>query len=95
MKKILAVLLTLAMVLGLAACGGSSAPAATEASAAAPAATEAPAAAPAETEAAATEGTAGAASVLLRNRGRISRFPRFLCRSCNNTCSSLLYFQNI
>ena len=62
MKKILAVLLTLAMVLGLAACGGSSAPAATEASAAAPAATEAPAAAPAETEAAATEAPAAAAS---------------------------------
>ena len=38
------------------------------------------------------EETAEAASVLLRNRGRISRFPRFLCRSCNNTCSSLLYF---
>ena len=62
MKKILAVLLTLAMVLGLAACGGSSAPAATEAPAAAPAATEAPAAAPAETEAAATEAPAAAAS---------------------------------
>ena len=61
MKKILAVLLTLAMVLGLAACGGSSAPAATEAPAA-PAATEAPAAAPAETEAAATEAPAAAAS---------------------------------
>ena len=61
MKKILAVLLTLAMVLGLAACGGSSAPAATEASAAAPAATEAPAA-PAETEATATEVPAAAAS---------------------------------
>ena len=57
MKKILAVLLTLAMVLGLAACGGSSAPAATEAPAA-PAATEAPAAAPAETEAPATEAPA-------------------------------------
>ena len=62
MKKILAVLLTLAMVLGLAACGGSSAPAATEAPAAAPAATEAPAAAPAETEAPATEAPAAAAS---------------------------------
>ena len=61
MKKILAVLLTVAMVLGLAACGGSSAPAATEAPAA-PAATEAPAAAPAETEAAATEAPAAAAS---------------------------------
>ena len=62
MKKILAVLLTLAMVLGLAACGGSSAPAATEAPAAAPAATEAPGAAPAETEAPATEAPAAAAS---------------------------------
>ena len=61
MKKILAVLLVLAMTLGLAACGGSSAPAATEAPAA-PAATEAPAAAPAETEAAATEAPAAAAS---------------------------------
>lgn len=51
MKKILSVLLALTMVLALAACGGSSAPAATEAPAAAapaaPAATEAPAA-PAE-----------------------------------------------
>ena len=48
MKKIIAMLLALTMVLGLAACGGSSAPAATEApAAAAPAATEAPAAAPA------------------------------------------------
>lgn len=45
MKKILSVLLVLTMVLALAACGGSSAPAATEAPAAeAPAATEAPAA---------------------------------------------------
>ena len=61
MKKILAVLLVLAMTLALAACGGSSAPAATEAPAA-PAATEAPAAAPAETEAAATEAPAAAAS---------------------------------
>ena len=60
MKKILAVLLVLAMTLALAACGGSSAPAATEAPAA-PAATEAPAA-PAETEAAATEAPAAAAS---------------------------------
>ena len=53
MKKILAMLLAAVMVLGLAACGGSSAPAATEAPAAqAPAATEAPAAqAPAATEA--------------------------------------------
>ena len=42
MKKIIAMLLALVMVLGLAACGGSSAPAATEApAAAAPAATEA------------------------------------------------------
>ena len=48
MKKIIAMLLALTMVLGLAACGGSTAPAATEApAAAAPAATEAPAAAPA------------------------------------------------
>ena len=60
MKKILAVLLVLAMTLGLAACGGSSAPAATEAPAA-PAATEGPAAAPAETEAAATEAPAASA----------------------------------
>ena len=60
MKKILAVLLVLAMTLALAACGGSSAPAATEAPAAS-AATEAPAA-PAETEAAATEAPAAAAS---------------------------------
>ena len=60
MKKILAVLLVLAMTLALAACGGSSAPAATEAPAA-PAATEAPAA-PAETEATATEAPAAAAS---------------------------------
>ncbi len=53
MKKLLAMLLAVVMVLGLAACGG--APAATEAPAPAPAATEAPAAAateaPAETEA--------------------------------------------
>ena len=45
MKKIIAMLLALTMVLGLAACGGSEpapAPAATEAPAAAPAATEAP-----------------------------------------------------
>ena len=43
MKKIFAMLLALAMVLSLAACGGSSAPAATEAPATeAPAATEAP-----------------------------------------------------
>ena len=54
MKKLVTLLLALAMVLGLVACGGSSAPAATEAPAAdapaadAPAATEAPAAAPAE-----------------------------------------------
>ena len=61
MKKILAVLLVLAMTLALAACGGSSAPAATEAPAA-PVATEAPAAAPAETETAATEAPAAAAS---------------------------------
>ena len=45
MKKFLSILLALAMVMALAACGGSSAPAATEAPAAeAPAATEAPAA---------------------------------------------------
>ena len=47
MKKILALILALAMVIGLVACGGNSAPAATEAPAAendAPAATEAPAA---------------------------------------------------
>ena len=51
MKKILALLLVLAMALGMVACGGNSAPAATEAPAAeAPTATEAPAA-PAETEA--------------------------------------------
>ena len=50
MKKILSILLALTMVLALAACGGSSAPAATQAPAA-PAATEA--AAPAATEAAA------------------------------------------
>ena len=55
MKKILALLLVLAMALGMVACGGNSAPAATEAPAAeAPAATEAPAA-PAETEAPAGE----------------------------------------
>ena len=52
MKKLIAMLLALVMVLGLAACGGSSEPAATEAPAAeAPVATEAPAAeaeAPAE-----------------------------------------------
>ena len=43
MKKIIAMLLALTMILGLAACGGSEpAPAATEAPAAAPAATEAP-----------------------------------------------------
>ena len=44
MKKIIAMLLALVKVMGLAACGGSSAPAATQAPAA-PAATEAPAAA--------------------------------------------------
>ena len=54
MKKMLAVVLAVLMVLSMAACGGSSAPAATEApAAAAPAATEAPAAeAPAEAPAA-------------------------------------------
>ena len=53
MKKFMALLLALAMVLSMAACGGSSAPAATEAPKAdAPAATEAPKAeAPAATEA--------------------------------------------
>ena len=51
MKKILALLLCLAMALSLVACGGSSAPAATEAPAAQTPATEAPAAeAPAEAE---------------------------------------------
>ena len=44
MKKFLALLLTLAMVLSLAACGGNNAPEATEAPAATPDATEAPAA---------------------------------------------------
>ena len=47
MKKLIALLLALTMVLGLAACGGSSKPAETQAPA--PAETEAPA--PAETEA--------------------------------------------
>ena len=52
MKKMLAVVLAVLMVLSLAACGGSSAPAATEApAAAAPAATEAPAAEAPATEA--------------------------------------------
>ena len=52
MKKFMALLLALAMVLSMAACGGSSAPAATEAPKAdAPAATEAPKAdAPAASE---------------------------------------------
>lgn len=50
MKKIIAMLLALTMVLALAACGGSSAPAATQAPAAAPAATEAPAAPAADGE---------------------------------------------
>ena len=54
MKKILSILLVLAMALSLVACGGASAPAATEAPAAAPAATEAPAA-PAATEAPAVD----------------------------------------
>ena len=54
MKKLIAMLLALVMVLGLAACGGSSAPAATQAPAA-PAATEAPAA-PAAPEAPADTG---------------------------------------
>ena len=50
MKKFLAMMLALAMVLALAACGGSSAPAATEAPAAEAPAADAPAAeAPAET----------------------------------------------
>ena len=55
MKKLTALLLTVVIVLALAACG-SSAPAATAAPAAAPAATEAPAAEPvAETQAQPTE----------------------------------------
>ena len=44
MKKLISLLLVLAMAMTLVACGGSSAPAATEAPAAAPAATEAAAA---------------------------------------------------
>ena len=44
MKKLISPLLVLAMAMTLVACGGSSAPAATEAPAAAPAATEAAAA---------------------------------------------------
>ena len=57
MKKTISMILLLCMVLALAACGGSSAPAATEAPAEAPAATEAPAAeeAPAEAPAAGGE----------------------------------------
>ncbi|MDY3225122.1 MAG: extracellular solute-binding protein, partial [Candidatus Faecousia sp.] len=54
MKKLMAMLLALVMVLGLAACGGSTAAPATEAAAPAAPATEA--AAPAETEAPAEEG---------------------------------------
>ena len=54
MKKLIALLLALTMVLGLAACGGSSAPA--ETNAPAPAETEAPA--PAETEAPVVEAPA-------------------------------------
>lgn len=55
MKKILAMMLALAMVFALCACGGSSAPAATEAPAEAPAA-EAPAEAPAESDVAYVQG---------------------------------------
>ena len=51
MKKIIALLLGLLMLLSLCACGQSAAPAATDAPAPAPAETEAPAPAPAETEA--------------------------------------------
>ena len=46
MKKYVAIILTLSLILALAACGSSAAPAATQAPAAAPAATEAPAAEP-------------------------------------------------
>ena len=60
MKKILSILLVLAMALSLVACGGASAPAATEAPAAAPAATEAPAAS------AATEAPAVDTSVITK-----------------------------
>ena len=55
MKKIIALLLALVMVLGLAACGGSSAPAATEAPAADAPAAEAPAAEPVTIKVAAIE----------------------------------------
>ena len=56
MKKIIALLLALVMVMSLAACGGSSAPAATEApKAEAPAATEAPATEPVTIKVAAIE----------------------------------------
>ena len=48
MKKLIALLMAAVMVLGLVACGGSSAPAADAPAADAPAATDAPAAAPAE-----------------------------------------------
>ena len=47
MKKLIALLLALTMVLGLAACGGSNTPAPAETEAPAPAQTEAPAPAPA------------------------------------------------
>ena len=57
MKKLIAMLLALTMVLGLAACGGNTAPAATEAPAAAP---EAPV-----VEAPATEAPAGPASIFV------------------------------
>ena len=53
MKKLIAMLLALAMVFGLVACGGSSAPAETKAPEAAPAETEAPAAVETEAPAAA------------------------------------------
>ena len=61
MKKLIAMLLALVMVLGLVACGGNTAPAATEAPKA-----EAPAA-PAATEAPATEAPAAAGSVYYLN----------------------------
>lgn len=56
MKKLIAMLLAVVMVLGLAACGGNSAPAETQAPAA-PAETKAAAEAPAETEAPAATGS--------------------------------------
>ena len=71
MKKILSVLLVLAMALSLVACGGASAPAATEApKAETPAATEAPAA-PAATEAPAVETAAITKVALVTDVGTI------------------------